>query len=275
MPELPEVETYVRELAPLLAGRTVLVAQVFWPRTIAAPSPAQFVRRMAGQQFARFGRRGKYMLLGTAPGRHAHRPPAHDRRLQVEPGAALPDKHTQVLFDLDDGQRLLYRDARKFGRLWLVDDVEPVLGKLGPEPLEGEGHVTPMAARLAGRRAPIKALLLDQTLVAGVGNIYADEALFRAGIHPARTGGSLSEAEVVRLFGAIREVLAAGIDHAGSSLGPSSVQNYVRPGGELGGYQAQHKVFQRTGKPCLVCGAPIQRIVIAQRSTHFCPVCQR
>ena len=260
---------------PCFLGARWWSAQVFWPRTIAAPSPAQFVRRMAGQQFARFGRRGKYMLLGLRQGATLIVHLRMTGRLQVEPGAALPDKHTQVLFDLDDGQRLLYRDARKFGRLWLVDDVEPVLGKLGPEPLEGEGHAAPMAARLAGRRAPIKALLLDQTLVAGVGNIYADEALFRAGIHPARTGGSLSEAEIVRLFGAIREVLAAGIDHAGSSLGPSSIQNYVRPGGELGGYQAQHKVFQRTGKPCLVCGAPIQRIVIAQRSTHFCPVCQQ
>ncbi len=154
MPELPEVETYVRELAPLLIGRTVVVAQVFWPRTIAVPSPAQFVRRMAGQQFTRFGRRGKYMLLGMRQGATLIVHLRMTGRLQVEPGAALPDKHTQVLFDLDDGQRLLYRDARKFGRLWLVDDVEPVLGKLGPEPLEGEGHAAPMAARLAGRRRP-------------------------------------------------------------------------------------------------------------------------
>jgi formamidopyrimidine-DNA glycosylase len=118
-------------------------------------------------------------------------------------------------------------------------------------------------------------LLLDQSILAGVGNIYADEALFRARIHPARPAGSLSSGEITALIGAVAQVLAEGVAHGGSSLGDSGLTNYVRPGGEQGGYQGDHKVFHRTGKPCYLCGTPVERIVLAQRSTHFCPNCQR
>jgi formamidopyrimidine-DNA glycosylase len=158
--------------------------------------------------------------------------------------------------------------------MWLVADAEEVLHKLGPEPLEAAFTPEGLAQRLVGRSAPIKALLLDQRLVAGVGNIYADEALFRAGVHPARAGGSLAAEEIVRLHSAVQAVLAAGIDRQGSSLGGSSLQNYVRPGGSLGGFQDDHFVFRRTGQACRTCGSPISRIVLAQRSTHFCPHCQ-
>lgn len=274
MPELPEVETYVRELAPLLYGRRVTAAQVFWPRTIAAPGVDTFPALMIGQQFARFGRRGKFMLLGFASGSTLIVHLRMTGHLQLEPAAAQPDKHTQVVLDLDSGERLFYRDARKFGRIWLVNDVTPVLAKLGPEPLDDQFMVDNLAQRLAGRHAAIKALLLDQSIVAGVGNIYADEALFRAGLHPLRPGGSLHPDELVRLHAAIRAVLAAGIAGAGSSLGGSNIQNYRRPGGQPGNFQEEHRVFQRTGQPCVVCGAPIVRIVVAQRSSHFCPHCQ-
>ena len=274
MPELPEVETYVRELAPLLAGRRVGAAQVFWPRTIAAPDAATFVAQIVGQQFATFGRRGKYMLLGLASGATLVVHLRMTGHLQVEPADVAPDKHTHVTLDLDSGERLFFRDARKFGRIWLVDDSAPVLARLGPEPLSGDFTPDGLGVRLAGRQAAIKALLLDQTMVAGVGNIYADEALFRAGVHPLRSGGSLTDAEVVRLHAAVCAVLADGIAAAGSSLGVSSIQNYQRPSGAPGSFQEQHRVFQRTGQPCLVCGAPIARIVVAQRGTHFCPVCQ-
>jgi formamidopyrimidine-DNA glycosylase len=215
------------------------------------------------------------MLLGLASGATLIVHLRMTGHLQVEPAITAPDKHTHVLFDLDSGEHLRYRDSRKFGRIWLVDDVAPVLARLGPEPLSDDFTPAGLGQRLAGRQAAIKALLLDQSIVAGVGNIYADEALFRAGLHPLRRGGSLEAAELARLHAAVCAVLAEGIAAAGSSLGVSSIQNYQRPSGQPGGFQEQHRVFQRTGQPCPVCGAPIARIVVAQRSSHFCPHCQK
>lgn len=273
MPELPEVETYVRELEPLLRGRTVCAAEVFWPRTIAAPDVDRFLAEIVGQQFANFDRRGKYMLFGMASGFTLIVHLRMTGHLQLEPARTAPDKHTHVVLDLG-GEGLFYRDSRKFGRIWLVEDTAPVLARLGPEPLSDDFTPQGFGQRLEGRQAAIKALLLDQAIVAGVGNIYADEALFRAGIHPLRRGGSLTDAELARLHGAVCAVLRDGIAAAGSSLGVSSIQNYQRPSGEPGSFQDQHRVFQRTGQPCVVCGAPIARTVIAQRSSHYCPHCQ-
>jgi formamidopyrimidine-DNA glycosylase len=275
MPELPEVETYVRELAPVLSGRTIVGADVRWPRTIAAPAPEAFADAVAGQRFERFGRRGKYMLFDLASGDTLIVHLRMTGKLQPQAGDAPVDKHTHVLFDLDDGQRLHYHDTRKFGRIWLVADPGPVLAKLGPEPLGDEFSSAEFAAALATRKAAIKALLLDQSIVAGVGNIYADEALYLAGIEPARRGGELHEQEIKRLHRAVQTVLRRGIEYQGSSLGGSSLQNYIRPGGEQGGFQEEFNVFRRTGQPCPACGTPIERITIAQRSTHFCPECQR
>lgn len=191
MPELPEVETYVRELAPQITGHTIVAARVFWSRTIAAPTPDEFTARLAGLRFERFARRGKYMLLGLSDGATLIVHLRMTGKLRVLPSDALPDKHTHVVMDLDDGRSLHYIDPRKFGRIWLVDDPAQVVGKLGPEPLGEEFTPEMLATRLASRTAGIKALLLDQRIVAGVGNIYADEALFRAKIHPARPGGRL------------------------------------------------------------------------------------
>jgi formamidopyrimidine-DNA glycosylase len=274
MPELPEVETYVRELQPLLAGRQVLSAQVLWPRTVASPSGDEFVARMAGQRFTTFGRRAKYMLLGLDGGDTLIVHLRMTGHLHVKEAVEAPDAHTHVLFDLDDGRRLHYQDPRKFGRMWLTSDPEIVLRKLGPEPLSEQFSGEELARKLAGRKAAIKGLLLDQTLAAGVGNIYADEALFRAGLHPLRPGGILTPDEIDRLRAAVAMVLQEGIASAGSSLGGSSLQNYSRPGGQAGSFQDEHRVFRRTGQPCLTCGAPIERIVVGQRSTHFCPTCQ-
>jgi formamidopyrimidine-DNA glycosylase len=274
MPELPEVETYVRELEPLLAGRQIVAAQVLWPRTVASPSPDEFAARVAGQRFTTFGRRAKYMLLGLDGGDTLIVHLRMTGHLHVKAAEEAPDAHTHVLFDLDDGRRLHYQDPRKFGRMWLTAEPEIVLRKLGPEPLSAAFSGGELARKLAGRKAAIKALLLDQALAAGVGNIYADEALFRAGLHPLRPGGSLTPAEIERLRLAVAAVLADGIAAAGSSLGGSSLQNYSRPGGQAGSFQEEHRVFRRTGQPCLTCGAMIERIVVSQRSTHFCPTCQ-
>ncbi len=274
MPELPEVETYVRELEPLLGGRRVLAAEVRWQRTIAGPSPEEFVARIAGQRFVSFGRRAKYMLLGLDEGDTLIVHLRMTGHMYVKDAAEAPDAHTHVLFDLDDGRRVHYQDPRKFGRMWLTSQPEMILRKLGPEPLSDAFSGDQLAGKLAGRKAAIKALLLDQALTAGVGNIYADEALFRAGLHPLRPGGSLTPGEVERLRQAVAAVLTDGIAAAGSSLGGSSLQNYSRPGGQTGNFQEEHRVFRRTGQPCLTCGAPIERIVVGQRSTHFCPNCQ-
>lgn len=274
MPELPEVETYVRELAPTLTGRTITAARVFWPRTIAEPLAEEFTARIAGLGFNHFDRRGKYMLLGMSDGSTLIVHLRMTGKLLILPGDSEPQKHTHVWMQLDDGTTLHYNDPRKFGRIWLVPTVEPVLSKLGPEPLADDFQIDVFAEKLKGRSAAIKALLLDQSIVAGVGNIYADEALFRAGIHPARHGGDLSPNEITRLHSAIRDVLEAGIARRGSTLGASNLQNYLRPGGMPGDFQNEFFVFRRTGEPCLICGTPIQRIVIAQRSTHFCPNCQ-
>ncbi len=289
MPELPEVETYVRELEPDLRGRRVTGVAIRWPRIIAAPGPDEFARELVGQRFATFGRRGKYMRFGLVregneAGEEESDKPLGDTlivhlrmtgKLQVMAGEAEPGKHTHLILDLDDGRRLHYTDPRKFGRIWLVPDPEPVFRKLGPEPLGDEFTAAAFAERLHGRRASIKALLLNQSIVAGVGNIYADEALFLAGVRPTRPGGELTPAEIARLHAAVRAILAQAIEFRGSSLGDSALQNYQRPGGESGGFQDRHRVFQRTGQPCPVCGTPIERIVLAQRSTHFCPRCQR
>ena len=274
MPELPEVETYVRELAPVLLGRRVTAVRVKWPRTIAAPASEVFEQSLVGSTFSEFGRRGKYMLFGLQDGRFLVVHLRMTGKLEVVPQATAPGKHIHVIMDLDNGASVHFQDTRKFGRMWLTDNVDSVLAKLGPEPL-GEAF-TPdyLAERLASRKASIKALLLDQGIVAGVGNIYADEALYRARIHPSRPGGSLSHQEIAQLHAAVVALLARAIELQGSSLGTSSLQNYSRPGGQSGGFQEEHWVFRRTGKPCMNCGHPIERLVIAQRSTHFCPVCQ-
>lgn len=275
MPELPEVETYVRDLAPLLQGRTVKGVTILWSRIIAAPTLDAFMRHIIGQQFTTFSRRGKYMLLGLASGDTLIVHLRMTGRVLIYDQPVMPDKHTHVVLDLADGGQIHYQDSRKFGRLWLVADPVSVLHKLGEEPLTATFDVDALAAKLAGRSASIKALLLDQSVLAGVGNIYADESLFLAGIHPTRPGNTLTRQEVDKLYTAIQTVLTRAIEQHGSSLGRSSIQNYARLGGEGGGFQEEHKVFQRTGEPCVCCGEPIQRIVITQRSTHFCPSCQQ
>jgi len=279
MPELPEVETYVRELEPALQNRTISGATVRWPRTIEAPDVATFTQTIQGYQFTSFDRRGKYMLLGVREPRSGSVQTliVHLRmtgRLVLYDQPTAPGKHTHLLFDLLDGGQLHFQDSRKFGRVWLVNDVEPILKKLGPEPLQEKFTVDGFAEKLASRAAPIKALLLDQAVVAGVGNIYADESLHLAGIHPARKGRDLTSAEISALHEHIQGVLRKAIAGHGSSLGDSGIQNYQRPNGEQGSFQEEHRVFQRTGNPCLACGSPIERIVISQRSTHFCPTCQ-
>jgi formamidopyrimidine-DNA glycosylase len=274
MPELPEVETIARELRPHVQGRAILDAHVDWARTIAYPPEdiEHFRAEVRGRQITDVWRRGKYVALDLGQdGRPWGVCLIHLRmsgRLHLEP-IGLP-KHLRVRFDLSDGQHLYFYNMRKFGRVWLVRDPETVLGDLGPEPLDESFTPQLFRSLLLERRGMLKPLLLNQRFVAGLGNIYVDESLFLAGLHPQRTADTLQEADVLRLYGAIRSVLQQAIDHHGTTFDGV----FVRPQGEEGRQQEGLEVYGQTGLPCMVCGTAIERIVVGGRGTHFCPHCQ-
>ena len=270
MPELPEVETIRRELLPLLVNRRVERVDVRWPRLVDRPTVKEFADRLQDSTITHIRRRGKFLIFDLDTGAHWLVHLRMTGRFYLRSDGAQPDQHTHALIWFNDGQVLHYRDQRKFGRFYLVAHEDEVVGGLGPEPLDGKWEPEVLSRALKGRRAAIKSLLLDQRLVAGLGNIYVDEALFLAGIHPARPGGSLSEEEIQRLHAAIRQVLEEAIAARGSSI-----STYVPPSERRGTYQQQRRVYHRVGAPCPSCGTPIERIKIVGRSTHFCPRCQR
>jgi len=270
MPELPEVETFVRALRAPLIGRTITGARNEWPRHIAVLSPDAFRERISGRRVEAIDRRGKYLVFTLSDDETLIIHLKMTGHLSVVPAETPPDPYAHTVFELDDGRELRFRDPRKFGRVYLVHDPADVLGPLGPEPLEGEFTAAELTARLRGRKRVIKPLLLDQTFIAGVGNIYADEALFYAGILPTRRSDSLSAAEIEALYAAIRKVLAMGIEREGASI-----SNYVKADGQKGDMQNAVAVFRRTGEFCYTCGRPIERIVLGGRSTHYCPHCQQ
>ncbi len=276
MPELPEVETVARALregtsggAPPLVGRTIRAAKVLWPREVANLTPRTFERRVAGTRVQSVGRYGKYLLIGLEPcsgAGHLLTLLVHLKmsgRLDVVPRSQAFTPHARLVWLLEGDLALRFDDARKFGRVWLVGDPAEVTGKLGPDALSIT--LDEFTSRLRARRGMLKPLLLDQAFIAGVGNIYADEALHLARLNPRRTVASLSEDDVARLYGAVRQVLRAGIAANGASF------DWVYPGGN---FQENFKVYGMAGSPCHVCGHPIERILVSQRSTHFCPVCQ-
>lgn len=270
MPELPEVETIARELHELLVGRTITAVEVCWPRTIATPSPTQFERQIVGQTVQAVDRRGKFLVLQLSEGTTLLVHLRMSGQLLWESAASPSEKHLRVVFTLDDGSTLRFRDQRKFGRMWLVDDPQVVLGRLGPEPLVDDFTPDALARRLARHSGMLKPLLLNQGFLAGLGNIYADEVLFRAGLHPQRKANSLNEDEVVRLYRAIRQVLEEAITGQGTTFDGV----YQQVNGASGGFQDSLQVYGRTGEPCPRCGKPIERVTVGGRSTHFCPHCQ-
>lgn len=264
MPELPEVETIVRNLRPALLGRRIQSAGLLWSRTLAEPLPEQFIARIAGQAFQALSRRGKFIVFSLSQDSLLiHLRMSGD--LLIEARETPPAKHHRLLLDLDDGQRLAFNDTRKFGRVWLLADPQRVLGGLGPEPLDNSVSAQDFYRRLHARRRQLKPLLLDQGFIAGLGNIYVDEALHLACLHPQTTADCLDEAQAARLWWAIRHVLQDGIRRNGASI------DWVYRGGD---FQNYFRVYQRTGQPCPVCGTPVQRILVGQRGTHLCPVCQ-
>ncbi len=286
MPELPEVETVARALRngvgmPALVGRTIQSAQVLWHREIGNLKPSAFERQVAGMRVTGVGRHGKYLLIDLRDDRPqtiddtgssiVHRPSSTmlvhlkmSGRLDVVPQADAFTKHARVVWMLDDGLALRFDDARKFGRVWLTDDATTVTGKLGPDALD----VTEddFVERIRKKRGAIKPLLLNQAFIAGVGNIYADESLFRSKLHPQRTAETLAEKDARLLYQQVRSVLMEGIAANGASF------DWVYPGGD---FQNNFRVYGMTDEPCPTCGQPIRRILVGQRSTHFCAQCQR
>ncbi len=291
MPELPEVETMARDLAPLVEGARITAAWWDWPRAIRYPDPDVFGRDLVGRGVLGVGRRAKWLLLELTGAAVLAIQVKMTGQLFVLPAGTVHDGHVHLRLTLDagpvaggdwhDGPRwLLLRDVRKFARVGLyrrgadgailgADDEGQLLGGFGPEPLDATFTLPLFRRRLRARRGRLKSTLMDQTFVAGVGNIYADEALWRARLHPLRTVGTLNAQQERRLYEAVRGVLSEAVARRGSS-----VDSYTAPegGGEMQDYL---DAYQRTGQPCRRCGRPIRRLVLSQRGTHFCSWCQR
>jgi formamidopyrimidine-DNA glycosylase len=264
MPELPEVETIARLLRPALIGKTILASDLRWRRTLAAPTPPAFARRIKGQVIQEISRRAKFLHLRLST-QHLILHLRMSGDLLVVLGGYQPARHDRLLLKLSEDATLVFNDPRKFGRVWLVEDPQQVFGDLGPEPLSDAFTPAWLFAALRGHHRQLKPLLLDQTFLAGLGNIYTDEALHLAGLHPRRLSDTLNEAQAGQLHHAIRRVLEDGIEHNGASI------DWVYRGGE---FQNHFRVYRRAGQPCPVCQTPIERILVGQRSTHFCPRCQ-
>jgi formamidopyrimidine-DNA glycosylase len=273
MPELPEVETVARDLQAGVAGRRITAVEIRHPAAVASPSSQEFAAQLTGKTVGRVWRRAKFIVLDLEPPMHLVVHLRMTGRLLLVPFGSEVAKHTHVVLGLTGDAELHFRDTRRFGRMWLVSDdgLARLFAGLGPEPLDAGFSSFDLASILAKRRTKLKPLLLDQGRVAGLGNIYADEALFGAGLHPCREAGSLSADEVRRLHASIRSVLGEAVQHRGTSL---SDAEYRDAHGEKGGHQDHVAVFRRQGRPCPRCGGPIQRIVLGGRSTHFCPSCQ-
>jgi formamidopyrimidine-DNA glycosylase len=259
VPELPEVETVVRTLAPYLVGRRIVSVR-FTSRFVTPGDRAKLAKRLAGRKIESIARRGKFIVIALDEGALAIHLGMTGKLLTA--GLATP--HTHGNFTLDDGV-LLYDDPRQFGRIEWGD---ARVRKLGPEPLDiGLAEFT---ANLRKRKTRIKPLLLNQAFLAGMGNIYVDEALFASGIHPLASASRLSAARAAKLHQAMVETLRLAIEHRGSSI-----SDYVDAEGNRGDFQTLHRVYGRGGEPCVRCGTAIKKVVVGGRGTHYCPVCQR
>jgi formamidopyrimidine-DNA glycosylase len=272
MPELPEVETIAQTLRPALIGAEIRDAEVLWARTVAFPSARKFREQIRGQKILGVGRRAKFFNLELSTLREPQGRPfnlfVHLRMsgdLFIKGENDPPEKHDRVRFSLSNGTTLVFNDTRKFGRVWLTANPDSVIGKLGPEPLSDEFTSQWLYENLRRRHRQLKPLLLDQTFLAGLGNIYTDEALHAARLHPQAASDSVKQEQAKRLHEAIRAVLAEGIRRNGASI------DWVYRGGE---FQNYFRVYDRDGKPCPACGTKIVKLTVGQRGTHICPKCQ-
>jgi formamidopyrimidine-DNA glycosylase len=270
MPELPEVETIKnilrqgRDNSPSLLGMVVASTRLLWDRTLAQPSPHEFSHQIIGQRVDEIERRGKFLHFRLSRDSLLfHLRMSGD--LLVVPASSPEGAYDRLALVMREGVRLVFSDPRKFGRVWLVDEPQSILGALGPEPFDPQLTDEEFYRKLHARHRQIKPLLMDQAFLAGLGNIYTDEALHLARIHPLSFSNSISRAESVHLLESIRMVLKEGIRRNGASI------DWVYRGGD---FQNHFRVYQRTGEPCLVCGTPVARMVVGQRGTHYCPQCQ-
>lgn len=272
MPELPEVETVRRGLESQVSGKKIKEVDVLWPAIIASPAVDEFKKSLQNQGILRVGRRGKFLLFYLSDGTLISHLRMEGKYILVKASESL-DKHTHVVFRLEGDEELRYLDVRKFGRMSLVargeEDGHPSLKKLGPEPTYDAFDYFYMKERLTKHKKSIKALLLDQSLVAGIGNIYADEVLFEAGILPERPASSIEETEAVRLYESIVTKMEAAV-----KAGGTTIRTYENAFGETGHFQNSLHVYGQTGQPCHICGTLIEKTKVAQRGTHFCPQCQ-
>jgi len=274
MPELPEVESVRRRLAPVLEGRVLEQVRIADPRLTRPLDPLEVAHELDGERVALVDRRGKYLIVRFESGRAllVHLRMTGSFLTSTEEASLPEDAHRRAVVTLDDGSAVAYRDVRRFGT-WLLlepDEVDAYVdARVGREPLATAYRSKHLAERLAGRRAPVKAAILDQRTVAGVGNIYADEALWRARIHPLTPAERLEPEEVKALYKGIRDSLRAGIRRQGSTL-----RDYRLPDGTEGGAQHEFKVYGRGGEPCDRCGTPIDKIRVAGRGMWYCPHCQ-
>jgi formamidopyrimidine-DNA glycosylase len=270
MPELPEVETIANKLQdgnstiPSISGMTITGADVFWPRTIVTPDSEAFKQLVVGQRIKSIGRRAKYLVFELSEDVMLVHLRMSGDLIVGKAGEQLAD-HVRVSLTLDQDWQLAFNNPRKFGRIWLLEDPEAIFEKIGPEPLDPLLTGDQFYQRLQTRRRQIKPLLLDQGFIAGMGNIYTDEALNLARIHPLTRANEIPAKQADGLLKSIRKVLKEGIRRNGASI------DWVYQGGD---FQNYFRVYRRTGEPCPTCGTPVERIVVGQRGTHFCPSCQ-
>ncbi len=275
MPELPEVETLRRDLQERIVGRRIVSCAISpdAPRLVQLVTPAEFCRQLTGRAVAGLRRRGKYLIIDLDDDRAwvLHRRMSGNvlYRIPSDP----PDDYTRAVFVLNDGQELRWTDLRKFGTMWLVEDATMVMESLGPEPLDAEFTPQVLRARAGKRSAPIKSVILDQTVLAGMGNLYTDEALHHAKIHPLRPANKLKPDDWQRLYAGIIEALRMGIAARGSSLG-TTLRDHINVDGSPGQNQESVRAYGREAQPCYTCGTAMRRIKIGGRSSVFCPKCQ-
>ena len=267
MPELPEVETIKNELSPRVLNRAIKSVDISWGKMVRQPSVAEFRRRVIGKKITALTRRGKYLFFHLEGDGVLVMHMKMTGSLLVNPS---DDKYSRAIFHLDDGSTVHFRDPRKFGKMWLADDDTAVASILGPEPLDPSFTPAWLTRLFKDRTAPVKAVLLDQSLIAGIGNMYADESLFEARIHPLKPAGELSADEIRNLHRAVRHVLRKALARGGAS-----VRNYIRPGGQPGTAHDEFVVAHGVGKHCPDCAGAIERIVVRGRGTYICPRCQR
>jgi formamidopyrimidine-DNA glycosylase len=266
MPELPEVETIKNELLPHVLNRTIQRVDIYWDKMVKQPPVEEFRRRLVGQKITGLTRRGKYLFFHLSGGEVLVMHMKMTGSLVINPDDT---KFARAVLHLDNGTSVYFHDPRKFGKMWLEKSPDAVIKQLGPEPLDENFTMKTLGDILAKHKAPIKPVLLDQGIIAGIGNMYADESLFEARIHPMKPANKLTKEELKRLYLAIQLVLRKALKKKGAS-----VRNYIRPDGTPGTAHDEFNVAHGVGKKCPRCGAAIERIVVRGRGTYICPRCQ-